>query len=435
MPKNVIVALSGGPSPVINASLYGVIEGCRSYPDIFGTVYAGQNGVEGILEERLLNLSAQDPKEIQFLRTTPAAGSIGTCRYKLREKQQEDFDRIFDVFKAHAIDYFLYVGGNDSMDTAHKVSEMARERSVGLVAAGVPKTVDNDVGGKLLPDGRRFELIDHTPGYGSCARYWQFYIQKANEENRGSYPSDPVLVVQAMGRRIGFIPAAARLADPRREIPMQIYMTESGCSLEELAENVNAMLREHKRGIVVVSEGFDVGSDSALRDSFGHAQYSTGTPAAEVVTAYLNKIGLPVRGAARFNVPGTDQRGDIFYASGLDLKEAELVGRKAVDIAANEGTGYMATILREPGDDYEVRYDKVSLEAVANSERTFPQQWIAESRVDVTDDFLVYAEPLVRGDPEYEVIPIDANGLARFARLRPVMAEQKLGEYVPQAYR
>jgi len=187
------------------------------FPDTFGTVYAGWHGIEGVLKEELLDLSAQDEEEIALLRYTPAAGAIGTCRYKLKEHQQEDFQRIIDVFRAHNIGYFFYNGGNDSMDTANKVARLAAEQGLDLVAVGVPKTIDNDVGDS------EFKLIDHTPGYGSVARYWMGLVQNANEENAGSCPADPVLVIQAMGRKIGYIPAAARLADPRREMPLQIY--------------------------------------------------------------------------------------------------------------------------------------------------------------------------------------------------------------------
>ena len=201
--KNMVVAQSGGPSPVINNSLRGLVEAARDFPQI-GTIYAGWHGIEGVLKEELLDLSAQSADEIALLRVTPAAGSIGTCRYKLRESQQEDFDRLIEVFKAHNIGYFCYIGGNDSMDTANKVARLANERGLGLVGVGVPKTIDNDVGDSA------FKLIDHTPGYGSTARYWAHMVQFANEENAGSSPADPVLVLQAMGRKIGFIPASAR---------------------------------------------------------------------------------------------------------------------------------------------------------------------------------------------------------------------------------
>jgi ATP-dependent phosphofructokinase / diphosphate-dependent phosphofructokinase len=157
--KNVIVAQSGGPSPVINNSLRGIIETCLMFPDKFGKVYGGWHGIEGVLNEELLDLSTQDREEISLLRNTPAAGSIGTCRYKLKDNQQKDFKRIMEVFRAHNIGYLFYIGGNDSQHTAFKVSEMAKTNGLDLVAVGVPKTIDNDLG------DNEFKLIDHTPGY------------------------------------------------------------------------------------------------------------------------------------------------------------------------------------------------------------------------------------------------------------------------------
>jgi 6-phosphofructokinase 1 len=427
MGKNVIVAQSGGPSAVINNTVRGIIEGCRNWPDVFGTIYAGWHGVEGILKEELLNLSAQKEEEIQLLAATPAAGAIGTCRYKLKKDNPEDFKRVIDVMKAHDIGYFFYVGGNDSMDTAHKVSVMAAESGLDLVAVGGPKTIDNDVGDS------EFRLIDHTPGYGSTARYFAQYIRNINEENMGSAPADPVMVVQAMGRKIGFIPAAARLADPKREMPLQIYMTESKLSLEQLGENVVDYLKKFGRCIVVVSEGFDVGSLGEVKDNFGHTSFgSSKLSAAQVVTNYLNGLKLPVTGKARYQIPGTDQRNAMIYASTVDLEESFKVGFKCAQIAKEDGNGWMGTILREAGPVYSVRYDKAPLEKVANSERFFPQAWIAPSRYDVTDDFLRYAQPLIGMD--WPSIPL-VNGLQRFTRFEPIFAERKLAAYVPQGYR
>lgn len=425
--KNVVVAQSGGPTPVINSSLLGVIDGCRDLAQSFGTVYAGYHGIEGVLREELLDLSAQDPAELAFLRTTPAAGSIGTCRYKLKTGQDEDLERIVEVFRAHDVGYFFYIGGNDSMDTAHKVAELARKRGLEVVSTGVPKTIDNDIGDS------EFQLIDHTPGYGSVARYWALNVQNANEENAGSSPSDPVLVMQAMGRKIGFIPAAARLADPEREMPLLIFLRESGLGLEALTDHVNDTLGRRGRALVVVSEGFDVGEIGERRDSFGHTTFSSSEmTVAQIVVNHLNRVGLSARGSARGNTPGTDQRDSIVYASTVDLEEAYEVGRHAVVVAANDGSGFMATILREPGTAYRVRYDKVPLEVVANSERSFPEAWIKPSRIDVSDTFLRYAQPLI-GDAWPEV-PLD-GGLQRFARLQAVFADAKLAEYVPEAHR
>ncbi len=427
MAMNVIVAQSGGPTPVINNTLRGILETCQAMPEKLGVVYAGYHGIEGVLKEELLNLSVQPAEEIALLSTTPAAGSIGTCRYKLKSKQQEDFNRIIEVFRAHDIGYFFYIGGNDSMDTAHRVAKLAGERGLDLVAVGAPKTIDNDVGDS------EFKLIDHTPGYGSVARYWALNIQCANQENAGSSPAEPVLVIQAMGRKIGFIPAAARLADPDREMPLQIYLAESGLTLEAMADLINDELKHSGRCIAVVSEGFDVGNLGEMKDSFGHIMFSSsGTTVERVVTNYLNKVGLGARGVARSNLPGTDQRHNMIHASTVDLEEAYKLGQKAALIAAEDGSGYMSTILREPGEVYNVRYDKVPLEQVANSERSFPPKWIAPHRVDVTDDFVRYARPLI-GD-HWPTIPL-VDGRQRFARLQRVFAPPKLPGYVPQAYR
>src|SRR3990172_3282690 len=242
--RNLVVAQSGGPTPVINSSLRGIIEAARQF-DAIGTVYGARHGIEGVLKEELLDLSAEAADEVAILRFTPAAGSIGTCRYKLRPNQAEDFERVIEVLRAHQVGYLLYIGGNDSMDTANKIAQLAQQRGLDLLAVGVPKTIDNDVGDSA------FKLIDHTPGYGSVARYWMHKVQEANEENAGSAPADPVLVMQAMGRKIGFIPAAARLADPQREMPLLICLAESQCGMAELAEKVSEQLRRRGRCMVV----------------------------------------------------------------------------------------------------------------------------------------------------------------------------------------
>jgi len=313
------------------------------------------------------------------------------------------------------------------MDTANKVSLLAKEKGLELIATGVPKTIDNDVGDS------EFKLIDHTPGYGSVARYWAYNIQNANEENKGSYTSDPVLVIQVMGRKIGFIPASARLADPNREMPLQIYMAESGLNLQQLADNVNDELKKSKRVIVVISEGFPVGDIGESKDAFGHTQFSASEiTVQQIVVNYLNKVGLKAHGSARGQVAGTDQRDTIIYASTVDLEEAYNVGKKAVEIAINDGTGYMSTILREPGSEYKIKYDKVPLEKVANSERKFPLSWLTPNKIDVTDEFIKYARPLI--GEKWVNVPIE-NGLQRFTRFKPIFAEKKCKEYIPEAYR
>jgi 6-phosphofructokinase len=414
---NALVAQSGGPSPVINASLQGVIEGCRAFPDQIETLYAAWHGIEGVLNEELIDLYAQEAEELARLKYTPASGSIGTCRYKLTDEQGEDFERIIEVFRAHDIGYFFYIGGNDSMDTAHKVSELAHAHGLDLICTGVPKTIDNDVGDP------GFKLLDHTPGYGSTARYWAGIIRDTNEENRGMSPSECVAVLQAMGRKAGYIPAAARLADPEREMPLQIYMAEAHHTLESLHENVNRQLRESGRCIVVVSEGFDVGDLGEAHDGFGHIEYGASkTCAAQVVAGYLNDNGLAARGQATWQVPGVLQRSMSAYQSPVDRDEAVAVGRHAVEVAMEHGTGYMASILRADAETYRAEYSHAPLEKIANSFRPLPNEWISANGLDVTDDFIRYAQPLI-GEGPVEV--------AQFARIEPRFVEQRLPHYVP----
>ncbi len=427
MKRNAVVAQSGGPSPVINASLAGVLKACGEYPGQVETVFAAWHGVEGVLQEELINMNQQPESELELLISTPASGAIGTCRYKLRPDMEEDYERILEVFRAHNVGYFFYIGGNDSMDTAAKVSELAAQKGYDLVVAGIPKTIDNDLGDE------EFTLIDHTPGYGSTARYWMSIVSDANQENQAISTSECVCVLQAMGRSAGFIPAAARLADPERRMPLQIYTVESGHNLESLHDNVNRQLGLKGRCIVIVSEGFDVGNIGAAYDRFGHIEYGASKQAtAQVVANYLNEQGLNARGQASWQVPGVLQRSTSLCLSSVDVEEASLVGRKAVEIAMIEGSGYMATMLRKLGDKYELYYDKVPLEKVAVSARQLPKEWLSPDGLDVTDDFIRYAKPLV--GEEWAEIPLE-NSRPRFAQLNIEFVDKKCSSYIPLLYR
>ncbi len=456
--RRALVAQSGGPSPVINASLLGVFDGCKSYPEHIGEVLAARHGVEGILKEELISLDAERAEERELLAITPAAGAIGTCRYKLDEAQEEDFARIVDVCAAHEVGYFFYIGGNDSMDTASKVASRAAARGIDLVCTGVPKTIDNDVGDIEL------DLVDHTPGYGSAARYWAMITQIVEEENRGMYPSEPVAVLQAMGRTAGFIPAAARLADPYRAMPLHLYLTESHHTLESLHHHVNETLARRGRCIVVVSEGFDVGGVGEARDGFGHVEYGASrNTVAQIVVSYLNERGLAVPGNATFSIPGVLQRASSIFASTIDQEEARGVGRHAVDVAITEGSGYMATIRRRGGGLragygvagaqaggpealYQPFFDQVPLETVAASARHLPKTWLSKDQTDVTDDFVAYAAPLIgtrwpgvavenAGPGSDASVGNPVSGLQRFARLEAVPIPKKLPDYVPIKHR
>ncbi len=292
----------------------------------------------------------------------------------------------------------------------------------------------------MQPDGT-FALCDHDPGYGSVARNLAINILEANEENKASYTSDPVLVITVMGRKIGFIPAAARLADPERKIPLLLFLPEalakddSQANLEFITERVNERLKEAGRCIVVVGEGVNLGDLSILKDSFGHAQFSaSGSTAGNLLINYLNgldkldnqgraKTRLRVPGIARAENPGTRQRRELAYVSKVDREEAYQVGAYSARLALEGQDGYMATIIREPQASYTVRYDKISLAVVANAEREFPKEWIAENRSDVTDEFVQWAKPLIGGP------------LPEFTKFRDILIPPKCSAYVPVEYR
>jgi len=443
MAMNAVVAQSGGPTAVINNSVRGVVETLAASPEI-GTVYGARMGILGVLRNELIDLSAQDPAQIARLAGTPSAGAIGSCRYKLAGKQglfEEDYARIIEVFRAHNVGCFFYVGGNDSMDTANRVAGMAREAGLDLQGIGIAKTVDNDVGGGLQDDGT-FALCDHNPGYGSVARYWAVNVREANEENKASYTSDPVLIMQAMGRKIGFITASARLGDTERRMPLLVIMPEAlskddaAANRELITENVNSVLRQAGRCMLVITEGANLGDVEPLRDSFGHAQFSASrTTAAQLLMGHLNgtdradsegrsQTRLVVPGIARVDIPGTIQRRDSSRASSVDLQEAYQVGVHAAELALGGRSGVMSTIIRKPGDAYEVEYGDVPLETVANAERSFPAEWIAQSKVDVADGFVRWALPLI-GEP-----------LPEFTQFEPKMAaDAGLAGYTPQGLR
>ncbi|MGC9529155.1 MAG: diphosphate--fructose-6-phosphate 1-phosphotransferase [Candidatus Bipolaricaulaceae bacterium] len=423
--NNVVVAMGGGPTPVINNSLRGIVEGCQTFPGQFGTVYGARHGILGVLREELLDLSAQPPEEIALLRTTPAAGAVGTARYKL--SAVEDLARVVEVLRAHRVGYFFGIGGNDTQLVCHRVAEAAAEAGYELTAVGVPKTIDNDLG------DAEFRLVDHTPGYGSVARYWAWTIQALEEENRGSYPADPVLVVQAMGRRVGFVAAAARLADPDREFPLLLLLPEMGLSLAEIADLVADTVRRRGRALVVASEGLELAAVGERRDAFDHTAFSSSRiTVAQLVVNYLNEAGLPARGLARGQVPGTEQRDAMLYASPVDLSEAYQVARHAVSLARQGDNGTMATIQRAEGDVYLAEYGAVPLSEVAGKDRGFPRGWVDRERADVADEFVRYARPLLGED--LVCVPL-VEGRFRLARLKPLLADKKLPQYAPAAHR
>ena len=407
---NCLVAQSGGPTSVINASLAGVIAEALNH-ECIEEVYGGLNGVLGILNEQLVDLASETQQAIRALRHTPGA-ALGTCRFKL--KQQQDFDRILKVFEAHNIRYFFYIGGNDSQDTADKISKLAQQRDYKLRVIGIPKTIDNDL-----------VTTDHTPGYGSVIKYVATTIKEIACDNKGMGQHDLVQIVEVMGRSAGWIAAGATLAKRRDEpnaAPHLIYLPEVAFSPEKFISDVQSVLQKEKFCLVVVGEGLIdedgnyIATKSTGTDAFGHTQLGG---AGDYLRSLVEE-SLQVK--ARSVTLGMAQRAAAHCSSQTDNDEAYLAGRAAVSAAINGETDKMVTLLRSDGENYKCETGLVELSEVANGVKKFPESWINEDGVSMNFNFYKYALPLIQGEVQ---VPYE-NGVPSFAKLKMVKVDRKL---------
>ena len=400
MKGNCIVAQSGGPTAVINASVCGVVQEAQNHPEIEG-IYAAHNGILGVLQEKIFDLSKERPEDIEGLRTTPAA-ALGSCRYKVNT--EEDFQKILDVFRKYNIRYFFYIGGNDSMDTADKVNALAVKEGYEFAAMGIPKTIDNDLA-----------FTDHCPGYGSVIKYLATMVMEAGRDTEALYTADTINVIETMGRNAGWIAAGTALAKRDDEdAPHIILLPEVPFDKERFTAKVQEYLDKLERCVVVVSEGTKNADGDYIaeqkgefaKDSFGHTQLGG---AAQYIKVLLES---EVKVKSRFAFPSTIQRTGIHFASKTDSDEAYMAGKQAVLHALAGETGKMVTLVRESADPYSCVTGLADLSDVANGEKYFPPEWISADGFFVTEEFLRYARPLIRG----EVEPIIQDGLPKFIR-------------------
>ena len=405
---------SGGPTAVVNASVAGIIAEALNH-DCVEEVYGALNGVLGLLQEDLIDLASESQQQIRALKHTPGA-ALGSCRYKL--KKQADFDRVLEVFKAHNIRYFFYIGGNDSQDTATKISAHAVAQGYELRVIGVPKTVDND-----LP------ATDHCPGFGSTAKFIATTVRELALDNEAMGQGDLVSIVEVMGRSAGWIAASASLAkrrDQPHDPPHLIYLPEIPFSQDKCLEDIRRVLKREKFCQIVVSEGLTdsdgnyVSADPAL-DAFGHAQLGgAGEFIKNLVEANLPGV------KARLSVPGLMQRSAAHSASKVDADEAYLVGQAAVKAAINGETDKLITLVRGDNDTYSCETGLAPLADVANNVKKLPREWINEDGVSMNFQFVRYAQPLIQGEV---AVPHD-NGVPTFARLDKVRVDKVLPAYV-----
>ena len=410
---NCLIAQSGGPTSVINSSLAGAITEALNH-ECIEEIYGGLNGILGILNEQIIDLAAESQQAIRALRHTPGA-ALGTCRFKL--KRQEDYDRVLEVFKAHNIRYFFYAGGNDSQDTADKISKLAQERGYELRVIGIPKTIDNDL-----------VTTDHTPGYGSVIKYIATTVKEVACDNASMGQHDLVQVIEVMGRSAGWIAAGAALAKRRDDpsgAPHLIYLPEVAFSPEKFIADVQRVLQKEKYCVVVVGEGLVDGdgnyisTDSASADAFGHSQPGG-------AGEYLRKLveeSLQIK--ARSVKLGMAQRTATHCSSAADNDEAFMAGQAAVEAAVNGETDKMVTLLRAEADGYKCETGLAPLSEIANGVKKLPEGWINEDGVSMSYQFYKYALPLIQGEVQ---VPYE-NGVPVLAELKNERIERKLAPH------
>jgi ATP-dependent phosphofructokinase / diphosphate-dependent phosphofructokinase len=406
---NCVLAQSGGPTAVINASACGVVQTAIRHPATFTAVFGSQNGILGILKEDLLDLGREDPAVIEGLKSTPSA-ALGSCRYKLKdlEKDRTDYERIIEVFEAHNIRYFFYCGGNDSMDTADKVSRLAADMKYDMVAIGVPKTIDNDLA-----------ETDHCPGYGSAAKYLATSVMEAGRDTEALFTTDTCSVIEVMGRNTGWLAAATGVAQrSEQDAPHLIYLPEIPFTVERLVIDVRETLKQIGRCVVCVGEGLkdERGNHLATqggafsKDAFGHPQL--GGVAEFVQRLIESEVGVKCR-TSRF---GICQRSAMHLASLTDRDEAWQCGRAAVEAALAGECSKMVTLVRSGSgvEDYACTTGLTDLRLVANGEKKVPREFINAAGNHITPAMKQYVIPVMRGE-----VPINmgADGLPVYARL------------------
>ncbi len=412
-PSNAFYAQSGGVTAVINASAAGLIQTARNNPDKIGKVFAGKNGIIGALTEELIDTSLETDADIAALRHTPS-GAFGSCRYKLRsiEESRAEYERLIEVFKAHNIRYFFYNGGGDSMDTAHKISQVGETLGYKIQCIGVPKTVDND-----LP------ITDNCPGFGSVAKYIAVSIREAGFDVASmAATSTKVFVMEVMGRHAGWIAASGGIAaESEGEAPHIILFPEIPFDENAFLEKVDYCVNEYGYCAIVVSEGLKNPqgkflADAGTIDAFGHSQLGGVAPV--IANLVKDKLGYKYHWA----VSDYLQRSARHIASKTDVEQAYAMGKTAMEMALAGKNAVMPTIQRDSNNPYSWSIGEAQLSAVANVEKMLPEDYITADGFGITQKAREYLQPLIQGEdyPPYK------NGLPDYVQLKNILVDKKL---------
>lgn len=399
---NAVIGQSGGPTAAINSSLAGVYLAAKKSKEI-KTVYGMINGFEGFMQEKIIDMGEyiKTDKDVELLKRTPAS-YLGSCRFKLPDvSKTELYEEAFELFKKYDIRYFFYIGGNDSMDTVMKLSEYAKTVDYEIKFIGVPKTIDNDL-----------VETDHTPGFGSAAKYIASTVREIAQDAR-AYFLNSVTIVEIMGRNAGWLTAASALArQSEGDGPDLIYLPECEFSFDKYLDDLKDVFAKKKNVVVAVSEGIKTAdgkyvsetASSGGEDAFGH-KHLGGT--AQILADFAaQKLSCKTRAVEL----STTQRCAGHFLSETDINEAFENGKAAVGYALDGETGVMISYERLSDEPYIICFVPKNINEIANGEKTIPLEWISESKNDVTEDLIRYVKPLICG----EVTPVFENGLPKY---------------------
>tara|TARA_B100000795_G_scaffold157758_1_gene118444 strand:+ start:29739 stop:30992 length:1254 start_codon:yes stop_codon:yes gene_type:complete len=417
MKRNAFYAQSGGVTSVINATAASLILTAKKYPKIIGKVYAGKNGIIGALREELIDTSKESVSSIKNLMEIPG-GAFGSCRYKLKnyDEDSSEYERLIEVFKAHNIGYFFYNGGNDSADTAFKISKLGAKVGYDIKCIAIPKTVDNDLA-----------LTDCCPGFGSVAKYIATSTQEASLDLKSmAESSTKVFILEVMGRHAGWIAAAGGLA--KNEVtnaPHIILFPEINFNQKSFLAKVKKSVAEDGYCVVVASEGIKNAkgkflTESDTTDSFGHAQLGGVAP-------YLsNLVTKNLKLKTHWAVPDYLQRSARHLSSKTDLLQAQAVGVKAVEFAVKGMNSVMPIIVRGKTKNYSWKIEAAPLSKIANVEKKLPKSFIAKDGYGITKKAIDYLRPLIKGEAEISY----KDGIPKIGSLKLIEVSKKLKRWI-----